>query len=219
MSKNLKGKLQDAAEVALSKAASTASEKLLTELVKQLLRINLPDTEGETPVMCSNVEFGTAKSGVSHVDNPRSVVTFKDSLIHWDLSNLGVVGSGNWNYHYLCGGETGKFDVSHTGIRGVVTIALEKKGGKVECKVRDSNIKFGNPDANFSGGALCSCCRMIFMGKVYDIITKDVQQKLENGVRRAVENSVPAVRCIEDVFPIIMGAASTGGSMLKAFKK
>lgn len=189
-------------EELLEQALSKISDKLLDELIPYLNNLCLPDFEGQTPVFISTLHYETSNVRAGNLTDPESTIDIDGNKIHWNVKNIGVSGSGNWKYSYLCmfGGD-GKFDLTATGITTTASVAISKDKGRFGVKLVECKCTLGKVEFNFDGGALCACMRCAYHCLAQPELYKALLRLLKEGIEEVVEKTVPGFHLIEKYWP------------------
>lgn len=202
----------------LARAATLASQKLLEELLPRLEHMRLPDHHGQAELLVSDVHFGTSEAVINQVHRPESLVAIDESVISWNLTNIGLSGTGNWMYDFLGPAkDNGGFDLTIAGITAAVAVALEKDSrGKIDMKLQKCDLTFGDTDVQFTGGVGCMCMSIIFELKVKPELKRIIPQLLQTGVKGVVENTVPHLHYIEEYWPLAMGVVDLSSNLIQS---
>lgn len=212
---------QAAKEVAkklLAKAATMASQKLLDELLPRLESLRLPDHHGQAPLLVTDVHFKTTDAVINRVHRPDSVVTINENIISWNLTGIGLSGTGNWAYDFVGPAkDNGGFELGVAGISCAVSVALEKDvRGKIDMKLLKCELMFGETDVQFIGGVGCFCLMLVFELKIKPELNRIVPELLQRGVKEVVENTVPHLRSIEEYWPLALGVIDLSSNLIQS---
>lgn len=177
------------------------SQRLLDKLVAVLEKLHVPDEDGQVPVFCFTLKYDTRNGAFHGVSRPHSVCDFDlpSRTLTWTGTNVGISGTGNWGYSYLCcSADNGNFSVCVTDISFLLKVEIVKDaGGYLALRFdEESYLKLGEVyfEAD-GGGAIGSCAERIFRTVARPWV---LQKVLDNVKRVAEEKAKEALHSVVD---------------------
>lgn len=200
--KALEKKAHDMSEELLEQALSKISDKLLDELIPYLDNLCLPDYEGQAPTCLSTLNYETSDVRTGKLTDPESTIDIDGNKIHWMVKNIGISGSGNWKYSYLCVfGGGGNFDLTATCISTTTSVAITRENGRFGVKLLECKCTLGKVEFHVDGGALCACVRCMYHCLARPELYKTLLRLLKEGIEEVLEKTVPGFHLIEKYWP------------------
>lgn len=177
------------------------SQRLLDKLIAALEKLHVPDESGQIGVYCFTLKYDTRNGAFHGVGHPHSVCDFDlpSRTFTWTGTDVGISGSGNWGYSYLCcSTDSGNFSVCVTEISFLLKVAIVKDDdGHLALRFdEESYLKLGKVYFEADGGGTIGWCaarafralaRPWVLRKVLDTVKRVAEEKARDALHSVVD--------------------------------
>lgn len=220
--KMLEDVAKEAGRKLLGHFATKASVRLLDMLMHQLEKLPLPDCNGKSQAMVTEVDYEATNSRVQRTQAANSKVTIEGSKVRWSVSEVGLESVGEWTYKMIGGlvSDKGTYELSMAGMGFDFEADIVKiPGGVYDLEMGGCELRKGLPDLQVGGSPGCMLFQCLFQNAILPSLKEQLPEQVASALKDVAFNIAPFLKQFHAYWPLAMGVIEVSSDLINSLVK